>query len=351
MTAVIADPGPCLPHFPDGTVIAPPGLPENQWLQLRREGVGGSDIAALLGLDKHKGALELYLEKRGEYTRPHNPDLHRAGRRGKRLEPLVAEFFSEETGHLTVGTPGTLAHRREPWMRVNLDFMVFDPAPAVLECKTRTWRSGKAEDWTGSEPPDSPTVQACWGMAVTGWRRAYVAGLVDDDFHWWVIERDDELIGHLIQAARRFWFDHVLRGRPPAPDGLDSTKELLAHLWDVKPGSVKIFDPGEVQPQLHERHHLQQQIKQLKKRINEIEGGLRMMLGDAEIAQAPNGDPLFSCKPNGTFAHARFREELPETAKAYTRQADVLDIDRLKTEDPNLYTAYRSRVFRDGTTT
>lgn len=349
MTAVIVDPGDCLPYFPNATVIAPPDMPEDDWRALRHTGIGGSDILTLLRMSKYGGPLQLYLEKKGLYTRPDNKQLSTAARRGKRLESLVSELYAEETGHLVVGNPGTLAHIGEPWMRANLDYMVFDPDPAVLECKTRTWRSGKSEDWGGQEPPDGPTVQACWYLLVTGWKRAYIAGLVDDDFHWFKVERDEELLNHLATVARRFYFDHLLPGRPPKADGLDATTDLLQHLWDVKPGAVKLFDPSEIEPDLIERRRLKTEISTLKEKINTIENRLKMQLGDAEAAIAPDGRRLFSWIGNGGFAHARMAKQLPETAKAYTHLVETIDIPRIKEEDPALYQAFRSRVFRDAT--
>src|SRR3546814_1758627 len=70
----------------------------------------------------------------------------------------------------------------------------------VLECKTRTWRSAQVENWRGDEAPDGPALQAHWYLTVTGYRAAYVAGLIDDDLTWFRLERDDELCG--IQLGR-----------------------------------------------------------------------------------------------------------------------------------------------------
>lgn len=349
MTAVITDPGTCLPHFPNATVIAPPDLPEDAWKELRNTGIGGSDILSLLRMDRRRGPLKLFLEKRGQYTPARDKQLDVAARRGKRLEPLVAELYAEETGHLVVGNPGTLAHIGEPWMRANLDFMVFDPDPAILECKTRTWRSAKSEDWDGDEPPDGPTVQACWYLLVTGWKRAYIAGLIDNELVHFKIDRDEELLSHLATVARDFYYNHLLPGIPPPPDGLASTNDMLACLWNVKPGAVKVVDPAEVQPLLTERRTAKDKIKKLEEDINRIEAELKLMHGDAEALVAPNGDKLCSWAKSGNFAHAKMRKELPETAAAYTRPIDTIDVERIKTEDPALYALYRARVFKDWT--
>lgn len=350
MTAVIDDPGIHLPHFPDGFVIAPPGIPEDEWHKLRELAVCGSEIATLLEENRFGGALQLFHEKRGEYTRPRNRRLETAARRGKRLESLVAEIFAEETGYPVLGTPGTLAHIDEPWMRVNLDNIVLDPDPAVLECKTRTWRSARSENWNGEDPPDGPTLQACWGMKITGWQRGYVAGLIDDEFKWFRIERDEEFLDHLAKIARRFYYNHLLPGIPPPVDGLESTAQMLGHLWDVKPGMVKIADPDEVNPLRAQRRIIKKRIKEEEEELRKVEGRMKVIAGDAETIQAPDGTELFRWPSDGNFSEARFATELPETAREYTKQVDAIDLKAIKTKEPALYAKYRGRVLRDGST-
>jgi putative phage-type endonuclease len=337
-----------LPHFPDAILVGPPNTPEEEWLAWRKGGVCGSDVAALIGADQRRDALQVFVEKTTDWKRPVDAKLDRAARRGKKLESLIAEIFGEETGYPVLGPPGLLQHKKFPWARATLDGTVLDPHCAVLECKSRNWRSGLAEGWRGKEPPDGPTIQACWYMLVTGLRRAYVAGLVDDDFHSFVIERDDEFLRHLTIVAERFYREHLLTGRPPKPSGQKSTVELLSHLWDIKPGTIKVFDPDEVLEIRTERRALQEEIKKKEEEVNKLTSQLKMLLGDAEEATGPDGTTLFSWKAEGNFAQARFCKELPHTAAEYMTTKTVLDVERIKTEEPALYAAYRARVFRDG---
>ena len=51
---------------PTARLLAPSGLPREEWLKVRRTGIGGSDVAAILGMDHNRGPLHVYLDKRGE---------------------------------------------------------------------------------------------------------------------------------------------------------------------------------------------------------------------------------------------------------------------------------------------
>ncbi|MDX3109714.1 YqaJ viral recombinase family nuclease [Nonomuraea angiospora] len=340
---------------PTARLLAPAGLPRDEWLEVRRQGIGGSDVAAILGMDKRRGPLHVYLDKRGELEERREPKLDRSARRGQKLESLVAELFAEETGLTVADSPGTLQHVDHPWMLVNIDRAVFEQQGGelcgdggVLECKTRTWRSARSEDWRGEEPPDGPAIQAFWGDAVTGYRKAWVAGLVDDDFVWFQLQYDQELIDHMVEMVGNFWHNHVLAGVPPEPGDLDATDELLSHLWEVKADSMRFFSPEEVAEAdklIARRRELLDERKTLKRELGEIENKLKARLGDAEIALAP-GRELYSWKRNGNFAPKRFREAHPRLAAQYQKRIDVLDVDALKTHQPDKHRAFRARVLR-----
>lgn len=353
---------------PTARLLAPSGLSREEWLKVRQTGIGGSDVAAILGMDRYRGPLEVYLDKRGELTEQRDPQLERAARRGHKLESLVAELFAEETGHAVVQVPGTLQHADHLWMLANLDRLVIEAPPGgvaaaiyevdgtppyddvsgPLECKSRTWRSARRENWRGEEAPDGPALQAYWYRAVTGYKRAFVAGLVDDDFVWFQLADDQELIDHLVKVVADFHRDHIVAGVPPEPGDLDATGDLLNHLWETTADSVKLFAPAEVAEAdelLVRRKEIVAERKELKRELGAIENKLKAKLGDAEIALGP-GRELYSWKRNGNFASKRFADANPDVAAAHRRLIDVLDVEAIKTHEPDLYRAHRARVLR-----
>jgi predicted phage-related endonuclease len=306
-------------------------------------------VAAILGMDRYRGPLHGWQAMRGELEQRRDTRLDRAARRGHRLEGLVAEFFAEETGHTVIEAPGTLQHVDHPHWLANLDRIAYRPQqpanPAVLECKSRTWRSARVENWRGDEPPDGPSLQSCWYLAVTGYQAAYVAGLVDDDFVWFRLERDEELIGMLTAAVDQFWNGHVLTGVPPEPDGSQATTELLACLWDVRAEASVEVDPVEAMLLKQRRRELKERIDNLGEDLNEVENQMRAMLGDAEVATV-GSRTAFTWRQNGNFAPARFREAEPDLAAQYSHMVPAVDTKRLAADHPETYRKHRARVLR-----
>lgn len=336
---------------PTARVALPAGAPEADWHAVRATGVGGSDVAAILGMDRYRGPLHVWQAKCGNVREDRDVRLERAARRGHRLEGLTAEFFAEDSGCTVVETPGTLQHTERTHWLANLDRVAFRPDdddwadPAVLECKSRTWRAARVEGWSGDEAPDGPSLQAHWYMTVTGYRFAYVAGLIDDDLTYFRMERDDELCGLLADAVDRFWHDHVLAGIPPRPDGSEATTELLARLWDAREEATVEVDPVETMLLKQRRRELKERIAELGDDLTEVENLLRAMAEDAEVATI-GGRTAFTWRQNGNFAPARFAKAEPELAAQYTHLVPAVDTERLAADHPQTYRKYRARVLR-----
>lgn len=327
---------------PTGVVVAPSGLDREQWLNVRRAGVGGSDVAAVLGMDKYRGPVEVYLDKVGELPdRPRDPELDEAAFWGTALEPVVADVVAERTGLHVVEGPGTLAHVEHPWMLANLDRVVTDDpgGPAVLEIKTRS--AFQLDEWRDGVP-DGPALQTHWYLAVTGYQHAHVAALVGGNrlvVHR--VERDEQLVEHLVALVGEFW-QHIQERTPPPVDGSAATAELLAHLYDVRPDAVTLADPVEVEPLLDELAALKVREQQLADERRAIENKLKAIAGEAEVVRCRD-ETAFTWRQNGPLSAKQFRAAHPELAEQYTHFVPSLDTARLAADHPDTYRAHRAR--------
>lgn len=333
------------PSAPNAVLVAPHGIGRDDWLAARK--LGGSDLAAVVGLDKYRSPRQVWLEKRGECPPlPRPAELDEYAEIGHAMEEWIANRFARVTG-TRVETVGTLAHAEHPWMTVNIDRAVYGcpDGPCGLECKNRS--EYQLDDWSDGVP-DAPALQAHWGIAVTGWSHFHVAVLIGGNkFRHFRIERDPELLADLFGLAEAFW-STVIDPDAPAPpvDGSAASTELLAHLWEATPGSLKPVDEAETERLTARKRHLEDQISALEAELAGVENQLKDALGDAEIATDERGKQLYTWKRNGNFASKRFAEAEPELAAAYTRLMPALDVKALAAEEPEIYRRYRARVLR-----
>lgn len=193
------------------------------WLDWRRGGLGGSDIAAVAGLSPFATPTTVYLEKIGLLR--DQGDEEGWQRMGRLLEPVIAALFEEETGHrvASVRPQECVTHSELPWMRATLDGVVLvdDEPVGPIEIKSTTrW----ASDW-GDEPPDYYQCQLQWQMGILGSERGWMAALVDGRrFRWWEVPRRQGEIDLLVSIGEAFW-RRVQEHRPPPVDGSEATNE------------------------------------------------------------------------------------------------------------------------------
>jgi phage RecT family recombinase len=143
-----------------------------EWHATRTLGLGGSEIAAVLGLSKYESAFSLWHRKAGGIIpESDNPAMEW----GRRLEGVVAAKFAENHPDLAlVNTPGTYRNRERTWQIANPDGVLFDddrPFPlapvAIYEGKTARYDYEWGTPGT-DEIPVPYLVQVRWYMDVFG---------------------------------------------------------------------------------------------------------------------------------------------------------------------------------------
>lgn len=286
-------------------------MSREQWLELRRQGIGGSDAAAIVGLNRWRSAFDVYADKLG--LKKEQPD-NEAMRQGRDLEDYVAQRFMEATGKKVRRRNAILQHPEHTFMTANIDRWVVGEN-AGLECKT-TSVLNRAKFSQGEFPP-SYYVQCMHYMAVTGAERWYLAVLVlNKAFHVFTIERDDAEIQALIEAEKDFWENHVLKQIPPAPDGSESTSEIIKQLFPEAREREEVALFG-LEEKIEQYLSLDAKIKELERERDALKQELQLAMADAEIGRA-----------QGYIVEW----------KNQTRQA--LDTQRLKKEQAEIYTKY-----------
>lgn len=326
-------------RFPAAKQILRADAPQEAWLTARKEGIGGSDVSAILGLNPYSSAYEVWLDKIGEREAIKQ---NNAMRWGHLHEPAMRQAFVEDTG-LKVRSVGLLRSKEHPFMQITPDGLVEDGG--VFESKTTIgWLSS---EWENDQIPDHAELQVQHAMAVTGRSHAWVVGLIDGrDWNVRRVERDEKMIADLIEIERTFWMENVLQRKEPA---LTSTA-LGALKNQFRQGEErKITTPAELVASLKERHtEAKDQIKVWEAEKATAEAEMRLLFGTANtmVDEADGETKLATLNQNGTFAETRFRETYPDLVEQLTIQKPVLDMDRLKADHPDQYNEFRARILR-----
>lgn len=216
---------------------------EQDWHDLRAKGIGGSDVAAIMGISPWTTPLQVWLEKTGREP-PRDLTNNEYVYWGTVLEEKVADRFAEIHPDMTIrNVKATLVDNLQPYIHANLDRMVIqaDGTPAVLEIKTANAR--KADEWDEGVPAYYLT-QVTTYLAVTGWKRAYVACLVGGNHYVeHVIERDEDDVLAVRSACERFWEGFVKKD--VMPEITTNDQQSYAELTTPDSGEFVALDDTE----------------------------------------------------------------------------------------------------------
>ncbi len=207
------------------------------WHEARAEGIGGSEIGAILGLSPFESAVSLYAKKCG-LVEP-EPVNNWAVRLGTAFEAPLLDLFAEEHPELEIYLTGTYRDEDVPFLIANPDAIAWDKEKnewIVVEIKTsrRYWDA----------VPPSYEAQILHYMDVLKIGRAVIFGLAG----WDVVEKwyefDSFQAEAQVQAAKDFW-QKIETGTMPDWDGSDATYEALRQIHpDIDEGVEVEIDGG-----------------------------------------------------------------------------------------------------------
>jgi putative phage-type endonuclease len=205
----------------------------------RSQFIGGSDIAAILGVSPWKTAYELWEEKVEGFEKASSEAREKVLHRGKKLEPIVIEMLQEERDVWVLERNQIYVDPEHPFLCAEIDFEFVTDADCLIVERGRvgngdvkTVHPYAAKDW-GEEGTDEFPVYYCaqfqFGLMVTGRQICMVAALIGaDDLRVYEVNRDEELIVHIRQTAVNFWRNHILAKVPPPVQSVEDVRKALA---------------------------------------------------------------------------------------------------------------------------
>lgn len=325
-----------VPNSP-ARIILPECAGRERWLAARQEGIGGSEVGALVGISEYETPFSVYnTKKRG------GKDLSdvAAVEWGHRLENVVAEKVAEEIGMVSRFGGGLWASVEKPFLRVTPDRFATKPrtwrAQALIECKTagddEHWESGTIHPkgyGTGSAPL-SYQAQCQWQMGILGLPVAYLGCLVlgrERQFFTVEIHFDKDWFGELAAEAERFWFEHVQADEPPMHDLRHPKTEELLKLLQPKVVKPSVDLPEDTEEWLADYLKAKAELERAQANMDAAKNYFRMMTGEAGAGYMP-----WPGKPEGLKITS-----YPEVSS--TR----VNIEKLKAEFPEVAAACTER--------
>ena len=175
-----------------------------KWFMERQKGIDAYDVAALMGMDKKRNAMDVYIEKTGEIKKINimEDTLYWESK----LEEFIAREFALRTGNVVRKDLRPQCDKDYKFMITNIDRKI-SRENAILECKVI--RNAEAFHFE-EELFNSYPLQAQHNMKVKGADVYYIAALINSErFVYKRFNRDDDLISKIVKVEEEFWINHV----------------------------------------------------------------------------------------------------------------------------------------------
>ena len=256
------------------------GLPHEEWLRLRRQGIGGSDAAAVCDLHPYRSAFQVYLDKT---TEAEGEADNESMRQGRDLEEYVARRFMEETGKKVRRANAVYYNEEQPCLLADFDRLIIGER-AGLECKTVNAYS--ADKWKDGNIPIHYQMQCQHYLAVSGFDCWYIAALIfGREFVVRRIDRDEGLIRTLVSIEEHFWEENVQKRQAPPPDGTKEYTEELGKLYAQADREREVQLAG-FEERLARREEIGALIEKLSKEKEQIDQQIKCRMQSATHAAA-----------------------------------------------------------------
>lgn len=303
--------------------------------------VGGSDVAAILGVSPWKTPHELWLQKTGRAAREEvTPQQQKRFDRGHRLEPVVLGMLVDRLRDegLDVEVVATNEHYTDAehaFMKCEIDFELVISGDIEIagemvhlagehingDCKTvHPFASKKWGEESTDEVPIEYAAQFMHGLGITGRDRCIVATLIgmDDLLIYWV-QRDQETIDGIRKRVAQYWAECVLADVPPDPIDFDDARAIYA-----KAAGTRIEATSEIRDAVFTLVEVKQKLASLKTSEEELSFRIADFMRPHSILTFGGNEIATWKNQNDTRVDQNLlKEDAPEVYAQYSRTKEI----------------------------
>ena len=257
-------------------------------IENRETYLGGSEMAAVLGQNKYKSKIELYVEKAGLVERKKfTAEQHERMDIGNEIEDFIGTLYCAKTGHKIQKKNSAYIHPTYPFFKGHVDRLICNE-DGILEIKNvghfaaKDWAKPH-DDFNQPHPDGVPKYyywQVMFYMYLSGKKFANFAAFFEGNrlgiYH---IPRDEEAIAYMEKNALKFWND-VQEKNPPLADGSESAKAVVDLAEDQ---GETVQSTPDIDQWLQRELELGSQISLLKSEKEIYRNRIKQHMGNAAV--------------------------------------------------------------------
>jgi len=284
-------------------------LSYEDWQRLRKNSVGGSDVASILGISKFRGKLSVWHDKCTDVMQEDNPLFEW----GRRLEPVVADKFADAHPDWKSESLPMIVYGDNEWESANIDRVITleDGSKAILEIKTTD--VSNSSDWDDDKVPDYYITQIQWYMGITGIKKGYFACLIGGNkYIEKEIDFDERLFSILQKSVEAFWLNHVVTGVPPNVETVHDA-EAIKLVYPAERAYDSTIPIDSIEYIIAELEEVNKVVSEYTERKVILEGRCKEFLGNSTRGESSRYQlSWLTSKGAERVDTKKFKEEYPE---------------------------------------
>lgn len=276
-----------------------------EWLNIRKDYIGGSDAGAVVGLNPYKSAYTLWAEKTGKL-----PEFegNLTTEVGSYLEEFIAKLFERETGKKVRRKNRILVNDKYPFACADVDRVVVGEN-AIVEIKS-TNSFPAMKKLKNGEYPEQWYCQGTHYLGVGEYDRVYLAVLINcREFKVFILERNEDEIVSLMSVEKDF--HHLVQtDTAPTADCLKSTSDTLVAIYpQSNSDTVNLFG---YENELDQYMAVSAQIKALESVKDEMANKVKAYLTEAGKGESDRYKVSWTTSERKTLDTKKLAAEHPE---------------------------------------
>lgn len=286
----------------------------------RQKGIGGSDVAPILGMSKFKTAYDVYLDKIKTPEEVEDEELTAQKNElfywGHALESAIIDKLAEKLNVKIKVNNKTKISNKFDCFRANVDGLILDKnKKPIAICEAKNVNAFAQKEWGDEETdnlPDYYLLQLQWYMMIYDVDKAYLGALFGGNkFKMYSIERNKKLDAIITEKALSFWNENVLKRKAPEL----SFKDDVAKIYPQSTDGVIIATEEDL--------NIYEDLIELKESSKAINDEIKTLEQKLKLRLADNGDTLTDVNNNKLCTYKSQISKRLNTTALKKEQAEI----------------------------